>query len=167
MASVEGDILDVVVLGGGWSGLLACKYAKEHGLSVLVLEKRDDIGGVWNYSDDIGTTTVMKTTRTSSSSTTTEMSDFPMPEEIGEFPKHNDILAYLKSYYDQYEMHENFRFNCIVKQVSKLGRVWTTATEDGRIYRSENIAVCTGMSSFSTSSVLHVRTCNAKFEELQ
>ena len=145
MASVDSGLLDVVVIGGGWSGLLICKYAKEAGLSVLVLEKRDNIGGVWYYSDDSDTTTVMKTTKTSSSSTTTEMSDFPMPEEIGEFPKHDDVYKYLKSYYKRFGLEANFRFNCTVNHVQKSGNVWSTETDDGHIYRSSNIAVCTGM----------------------
>ena len=144
MASVQSDVLDVVVIGGGWSGLLICKYAKEHGLSCVVLEKRDDVGGVWYYSDDSDTTTVMKTTQTSSSSTTTEMSDFPMPEEIGEFPKHDDIHKYLKSYYKRFDLQTNFRFNCTVKHVRKFGTIWTTETADGQVYRSRNIAVCSG-----------------------
>ena len=145
MASVQSDlILDVIVIGGGWSGLLICKYAKEHGLDVLVLESRDDVGGVWYYSDDPNTTTVMKTTKTSSSSTTTEMSDFPMPVDVGEFPKHDDVYRYLKSYYKNFNLEKNFRFNCTVKHAAKSGFVWTTETTDGRIYRSKNLAVCSG-----------------------
>ena len=43
---------DVIVLGAGWSGLVACKYALEEGLSIVAIEKREGIGGVWRYSDD-------------------------------------------------------------------------------------------------------------------
>ena len=49
MATTEDEVIDVVVIGGGWSGLMACKYAKEEGLSVRVLEKRDDIGKVFDH----------------------------------------------------------------------------------------------------------------------
>jgi len=46
------EIVDLIVIGAGWSGLLACKYAKENGLNVVVLEGRENIGGVWKFSED-------------------------------------------------------------------------------------------------------------------
>ena len=60
---------DVTVIGAGWSGLVACKYMKEEGLSVVCIERKNDIGGVWLYSDDPNIPTVMKSTRCTSSST--------------------------------------------------------------------------------------------------
>jgi phytoene dehydrogenase-like protein len=41
---------DVIVLGAGWSGLLACKYCCDEGLKTRVLESRDTIGGVWAFT---------------------------------------------------------------------------------------------------------------------
>ncbi len=43
---------DVIVIGAGCSGLCACKYMLEEGLSIVALEKREDIGGVWLYTED-------------------------------------------------------------------------------------------------------------------
>ncbi|KFO19234.1 amine oxidase [flavin-containing] A [Fukomys damarensis] len=44
-ASTAGHMFDVVVIGGGISGLAAAKLLSEHDLSVLVLEARDRVGG--------------------------------------------------------------------------------------------------------------------------
>lgn len=66
---------DVTVIGAGWSGLVACKYMLEEGLSVMAIEKRDGIGGVWRYSDDTTIPTVMKSTCCTSSMTFNDMSD--------------------------------------------------------------------------------------------
>ena len=55
------NYFDVIIIGAGWSGLLACKYMKQNNLSALVLEGRDDIGGIWKYSDDFNIVTVSKT----------------------------------------------------------------------------------------------------------
>ena len=49
MASASEEVLDVIIIGGGWSGLLCCKYARQQNLTVRVLEQRDDVGGVWRY----------------------------------------------------------------------------------------------------------------------
>ncbi|KAM7045707.1 amine oxidase [flavin-containing] A-like isoform 1-T2 [Molossus nigricans] len=44
-ASASGHMFDVIVVGGGISGLSAAKLLTEHGVNVLVLEARDRVGG--------------------------------------------------------------------------------------------------------------------------
>lgn len=43
---------EVIVIGGGWLGLLVCKCMLEEGLIVVVLEKCFDVGGLWCYLED-------------------------------------------------------------------------------------------------------------------
>ena len=135
---------DVTVIGAGWSGLLAVKYMLEEGLSVRALEKRDSLGGVWYYSDDRSINTVMKSTVASSSTTVTEMSDFPMPKEIGPFPHHTDILQYLHSYADNFHLKQHIQFNIHVASVIKQNNLWHTKSRDGRVYVSKFVVVSSG-----------------------
>src|ERR1051325_1208883 len=95
---------DVLVLGGGWSGLMACKYAKAAGLRVRVLEQRDTIGGVWAYTEDPPVGGVMQTTVTTSSRCITEMSDFPMPEWAPDFLHHTEVMTYLDAYARHFDL---------------------------------------------------------------
>src|SRR5579872_6466686 len=135
---------DVVIVGGGWSGLVTCKLMLEAGLSAVVLEKREGIGGVWRYSDDLSTVTVMKNTITTSSSTVTEISDFPMPEEYGDFPHHSNILKYLEDYCKKFSLFDHIRFNTEVKQVKKSQDQWVVTTKNGKEYRSKFLCICSG-----------------------
>ena len=144
MATVE-EVNDVIIIGAGWSGLLSCKYALEEKLSVRVLEKREDIGGVWTFSEDRNVTTVMRNSTTSSSSTVTEISDFPMPESIGEFPKHWDINQYLNDFADKHKLRRYIHFNTTVKRMYKINEVWNIETENHKEYRSKNVIVCSGV----------------------
>ena len=52
-ASANDDILDVVIIGAGWSGLAAANYLIEAGITenILILEARDRIGGR-SYTND-------------------------------------------------------------------------------------------------------------------
>ena len=135
---------DVLIIGAGWSGLVACKCMLEEGLTAVALEKRSDVGGLWNYSDDPDITTVMKNTKTTSSSSVTEMSDFPMPEEIGQFPKHEDLLKYLKSYCDAFKLWSHIRLEHDVKEVTKENELWRVRCEKGQIFEGKFLIVCTG-----------------------
>ena len=135
---------EVTVLGAGWSGLLATKCMKEEGLTVVALERRDDIGGLWYYSDDPTEMTVMKSTRTTTSSTFTEMSDYPMPEEIGVFPHHIKILEYLKSYCEEFDLLRHIHFNTTAEKVQKIGELWYVHASTGITYTSKFLIVSTG-----------------------
>ncbi|XP_065663234.1 dimethylaniline monooxygenase [N-oxide-forming] 2 [Hydra vulgaris] len=145
MANAVEETLDLVIIGAGWSGLLACKYAKEENLQVRVLETRDDLGGVWNFSPDPNVVTVMKNTCTTSSSSVTEISDFPMPCKIGNFPKHSDIWEYLNSYAKKHDLRKKIHFNCRVSKIFKENGVWIICTELNFTYYAKNLMICTGV----------------------
>ena len=135
---------EVVIIGAGWSGLLACKSMLEEGLTAVTLEKRPDVGGLWNYTDDPSIITVMKNTKTTSSSTVTEMSDFPMPEEIGQFPKQEDVLSYLKSYCDAFDLWPHIRLGHCVIEITKADKLWRVRCENEQLFESKFLIICTG-----------------------
>ena len=140
--------IDVVVIGGGWSGLTSCKYMLEEGLSVIVMEKRNDFGGIWLYDDDPEIPTVMKSTQCTSSASLTEMSDYPMPESIGMFPHHTDVLEYLRSYAREYKLLPHILLNTMVERVERWsgeGEGWLTICSNKKIYKSKFLVVATGI----------------------
>ena len=136
---------DVTVIGAGWSGLVTCKSMLEEGLSVVAIEKREGIGGVWRYSDDPTIPTVMKSTCCTSSTTVTELSDFPMPEEIGMFPHNIDVREYLESYAEKFNLMPHIRLNTGVSQVKKVDKTWHVTSSNGDIYTSTNLIIATGV----------------------
>ena len=135
---------DVTVIGAGWSGLVACKSMLEEGLSVVAIEKREGIGGVWRYSDDPSVPTVMKSTCCTSSTTVTEMSDFPMPKEIGMFPHNIDVREYLESYAENFNLMPHIQLNTSVSAVKKEGEKWHVTSSTGDTYTSTYLIVATG-----------------------
>jgi cation diffusion facilitator CzcD-associated flavoprotein CzcO len=136
---------DVVIIGAGWSGLLASKYCLAEGLKTLVLECRDVIGGVWRYTDDPRFGGVMETTRTTSSRCITEISDFPMPEDYPDFPTHRQISAYLESYCAQFSLTEHISLNQEVERVTKHGERWQIDTSSGSAFSAKHLIVTSGV----------------------
>jgi dimethylaniline monooxygenase (N-oxide forming) len=136
---------DVVIVGAGWAGLMACKYCLAEGLRTIVLERRDRVGGVWAYSDDPQYGGVMKTTSTTSSRCITEISDFPMPADYPPFPTHSQINTYLEAYCARFSLTEHLRFNQCVIRISKHGGLWQITTFDGNRWSASHVIVCSGV----------------------
>jgi dimethylaniline monooxygenase (N-oxide forming) len=136
---------DVIVVGAGWSGLMACKYSLGEGLKTLVLEGRDSIGGVWSFTRDRRYGGVMTTTETTSSRCITEISDFPMPESYPEFPSHLQILAYLNAYCDRFHLQPCIRLDDRVDSARKVGEVWHVTCTNGSEFRAKNLIVSSGV----------------------
>ena len=136
---------DVTVIGAGWSGILATKHMLEEGLSVVALDKREGFGGIWRYSDSPDICTVMKSTSCTSSSTVTEMSDFPMPDELGQFPHHTKIMEYLDAYICRFSLGPHIRCNVTVTGTKKRGSLWQVQTTTSVVYTSRYLVVCTGL----------------------
>ena len=147
MSGKEGALnhesLDVVVIGGGWSGILATKYARDYGLSVRTYEARPDLGGVWCYTEDPETVSVAQYTRTSSSSLVTEASDYAMPEEWGPFPTHRQVWTYLNGYVDHFGLRESIKTNTRVQTTEKTDHGWRVATTAG-VVECRHLIVTTG-----------------------
>ncbi|NEQ66097.1 MAG: NAD(P)-binding domain-containing protein [Symploca sp. SIO2D2] len=136
---------DIGIIGAGWSGLMASKYAIQQGFTVLILEQEEHIGGVWKYSDSPNRATVIKSTETTSSRSLTEISDFPMPDDYPHFPHHSQIYTYLENYVKHFNLAEHIRWQAKVIKSEKKGNVWQVYLEDGELYQFNNLIVCAGL----------------------
>ncbi|CAF1221510.1 unnamed protein product [Rotaria magnacalcarata] len=132
----------VVVIGGGWTGLYALKYLLGEGLDAHLYESRSNIGGIWNFAENEAIGGVYKSAHATSSKTFLHASDFPFPSSVGEFPRHEEVLAYLHSYADHFKLWSNIHLN------SKIVRVepqWILTFDDGlKIVSCDYLVVCSG-----------------------
>jgi len=46
-------IMRVAVVGAGVGGLAAIKTCLEEGIDAVCFERRDDLGGLWNYTETV------------------------------------------------------------------------------------------------------------------
>ncbi|KAL6274348.1 hypothetical protein ACE6H2_025040 [Prunus campanulata] len=101
------------IIGAGVSGLAAAKQLAHH--NPIVLEASDSIGGVWRHCS-------YSSTKLQSHRRDYEFSDFPWPDrDNADFPSHLEILDYLNSYAQHFDVLKFVRFNSKVVEVRFVG----------------------------------------------
>ncbi|VEN41237.1 unnamed protein product [Callosobruchus maculatus] len=118
----------VAVIGAGASGLCASKRVKDLGFECDVYDMKDAIGGVWVYSEEVGTdeygytihTPMYKKLSTNLPKEVMYFSDFPFPERYESFITRKDVLDYLNIYADRFNLRPLVKLNCLVRNVRPL-----------------------------------------------
>lgn len=103
----------VGIIGAGVSGIAAAKHLVRH--SPIVLEASDSIGGVWRHCS-------YNSTKLQSHRQDYEFSDFPWNDRDNpEYPSHHEILDYLNSYAEHFDVLKFVKFNSKVVEVRFVG----------------------------------------------
>lgn len=123
----------IAIIGAGCSGLTAIKHLVQAGLhDIVCYEKSDQIGGNWVYTATPGHSSICKATHTISSKSMSQFSDFPMPDDYPDYPRHQQILAYFQAYTEHFQLQKYICFNVAVQQVRKIAKErWHLSLSDG------------------------------------
>ncbi|CAF0947517.1 unnamed protein product, partial [Brachionus calyciflorus] len=108
---------ECVVIGSGITGLAAARWLKEYKIDFVVLEKSNDIGGLWRYTEsDYG---VMEFTHINVSKYNYCFSDHSFPEDTTDYPHHSEMFKYIKSFADKHELYNEINFNTRVTRIEE------------------------------------------------
>ncbi len=136
----------VCVIGAGSAGLAAARNFREVGFDVDIIEREHELGGLWNYSSPAGR--VYKSATMISSKPFTQFPDFPMPEEYPDYPSHDQVLAYLRSYAMHFKLDALIRYDLSVEEVrSRDDTSWDVTLSDGSTARYDAVVVANGHNS--------------------
>jgi cation diffusion facilitator CzcD-associated flavoprotein CzcO len=110
----------ICVIGAGGSGLVAAKVLLADGHDVAVLEREEQLGGVWApWRAFPGLTTQTPGAQF-------EFSDFAFPPGLPAWPAAADVHAYLRAYADRFGVSARIRFGCeVVGMRAQAGGGWT------------------------------------------
>ncbi|CAD5208381.1 unnamed protein product [Bursaphelenchus xylophilus] len=145
------------IVGAGVSGLPSARWAKEYGYDPVIFELRDNLGGLWYYTDDktefscVSRKTIMNTSKEM-----TAFSDFPPPANAPWYLHNSRMLEYLHAYAEHHDLLKYCRFSHRVTRIErspnfdKTGE-WIVEFRDGNgEVKSEvfqAVLLCTGRQS--------------------
>lgn len=123
--------LQVLVIGAGPSGLVTLKTLRQLGINATCVDRNERIGGNWDIESPFSS--VYESAHLISSKGMTQFADFPMPEEYPEYPSHYQVLAYLNSYAERFDLGQYIRKKITVNRVEKVNDGWilTNSPSDG------------------------------------
>ncbi|MBL5973482.1 MAG: NAD(P)/FAD-dependent oxidoreductase [Candidatus Leucobacter sulfamidivorax] len=128
-----------LVVGAGPFGLLTARGLLHQGIDVEIVERHDDVGGIW----DIGNpgSPMYDTCHFITSKTLGGYVDFPMPDDYPTYPSQRQVLDYVRAFARAYGLYERTRFGTEVVRAEPVGEgddaYWRVETSDGeeRLYR--------------------------------
>ncbi|QXZ08500.1 NAD(P)-binding domain-containing protein [Comamonas sp. Y33R10-2] len=112
----------VAIVGAGTSGVVCAKVLSQQGLDVVVFEKGSQLGGLWRFGNDNGMSSIYRSLHINTSKRMMQLSDFPMPAHIAEYPSHTEIIEYFESYAEAFNVRALIRFNTEVLHISKVSQ---------------------------------------------
>ena len=123
------DTTSYAVIGAGPSGLAAARNLQRRGISWCGYELGDDVGGLWNIAGP--RSTVYESAHLISSKRTTEFTEFPMRDEVADYPSHRELLAYFRDFAAAFGLREGFAFGTEVTAIAPDAGGWSV-TSTGR-----------------------------------
>jgi len=130
------------VVGAGPSGLALARAFKADGLPVEVFERHSDIGGLWD-PDNEGSP-IYASAHFISSKTKSAFPDFPMPDDYPDYPSHRQILDYLRSFADRYDLRGVITTDCGVESAEWTGSQWHLTLQNGEARVFDHLVCANG-----------------------
>ncbi|XP_065213291.1 uncharacterized protein LOC135840595 [Planococcus citri] len=125
--------MEVAIVGCGYSGLSAIRRCVEMNINCVAFELSGEIGGLWVYTENIGTdefgipiqTSLYHSLRTNSPKQTLEFPDFEfVTDEDTCYPRHYEVRRYLNQFARHFNLLEHIRFHHLVTKISRTSDKW-------------------------------------------
>lgn len=106
------------LIGAGPMGLATAKLLVEHGIAFQGFELNTGVGGLWDI--DGPHSTMYESAHLISSKLMTEFSDFPMKDDVAEYPSHREMKQYFEDFAQHFDLHRHYKFGAEVLSCTPL-----------------------------------------------
>jgi cation diffusion facilitator CzcD-associated flavoprotein CzcO len=137
---------DAIVIGAGFSGLYALHRLRELGLSVVVIERADEVGGTWLFNRYPGARCDIESIEYSYSFSDEIQQEWVWTETM---PAQPEIEAYLNFVADRLGLRRDIVFNTDVVSMTfdEHATVWTAKTQAGEHFTAPFVVAAAGILS--------------------
>jgi putative flavoprotein involved in K+ transport len=132
-AGVDGELLDVIVVGGSQAGLAIAWHLARHHLRVVVLEAAPEIGHSWRSRWD--SLTLFTPTQHDA------LPGMPFPGPPDTYPTKDPVADYLTAYAAKFNLP--VQLNARVTDLRRTAEGFEART-DGGVFRARQVVVATG-----------------------
>jgi len=135
------NVKTIGIIGAGLSGLVAAKTCLEYGYTVKLFEKETELGGVWSSSRRYPGVTPQNT------KDTYYFSDFEMPKHFDEWPRGEDVQAYLEAYAKKFNVFPLIHFSHEITNTDFQNNKWIISGRNATTTFTEQVdflIICNG-----------------------
>lgn len=138
--------VDVLVVGAGFAGLRALYTYRKMGMSVVVLEASDDVGGVWYHNQYPGARCDVESYDYSYMFSKDLEQEWRWSERYATQP---EVLRYAHHVADRFDLRRDVELNAMVTlaEYDESAIRWTVSTEDGRKWDARFLVMAVGQLS--------------------
>jgi cyclohexanone monooxygenase len=139
----EAKRVDVVVVGAGFSGLYMLHRLRGAGLSAVVIEAGDGVGGTWYWNRYPGARVDIESQEYSYSFSEDLEREWQWSERYAPQP---ELLAYLNHVADRFDLRRDIRFETRVTEArfDEGAKLWRVATDRGDKFDARFCVMATG-----------------------
>ncbi|WP_326536746.1 flavin-containing monooxygenase [Pseudorhodoferax sp.] len=137
--------LPVCIVGAGSSGMAAAKALAARGVAFECFETGSRIGGMWRYQNDNGLSSAYRSLHIDTSRRNLGYPDHPIPERYPDFLSHAEVLEWLESYAQRFDLVRHVRFGCKVEHIApQPDGSWRVRLAGGEERRFRAVIVANG-----------------------
>jgi cation diffusion facilitator CzcD-associated flavoprotein CzcO len=132
------------LVGAGPAGLVMARALIKEGVPFDWFERHSDLGGIWDI-DNPGTP-MYESAHFISSKYTSSFYGFPMPAEFPDYPTWQQILSYIKSFAERFNLKTHITFNTSVADAKPVANEkWQVTLSNGKVEIYEGVINATGV----------------------
>ncbi len=134
----SGRALPYALIGAGPAGLAGARNLARRGIHFVGFDVGPGVGGLWDI--DSPKSTMYESAHLISSKGTTAYDEFPMREEVADYPSHRDMKTYFNDYADTFDLKKHYRFETEVIRTEPEGDGWQVTTRGPDGEKTESFA---------------------------
>ncbi len=123
--STEGEW---ALIGAGPMGLAAARNLQRLEIPFQGFELHSDVGGLWDITNPHST--MYESAHLISSKRMTEFTEFPIGDDVPDYPHHRDMRRYFKDFADHFGLRQEYRFSTRVESVEREHDGWKVTYRD-------------------------------------